>query len=147
MKYYKRLRKYKASNLEYCIDTKISYSYEWWQFTKLLSDGKTILFNNYSYSSSTSRHQSKIASLFREAGYYNEPSLYNIVYVSSPKSIGATNFYQSCVDVIHEKINAIESILQNNRRKRSLDVHRYEQLNELRLELAKLTKLKPLIEG
>jgi hypothetical protein len=57
MKYLKTKNMYKASNFEfYCNDDR-AYSYGWWQFTGLFNG--YLVFNNTSYSVSTTRHQSK----------------------------------------------------------------------------------------
>lgn len=47
-------------------DTLEAYSYDWWLFTKVIK-GK-LLFNNYSYSSATTRHQFEVRHLLKEMG-------------------------------------------------------------------------------
>lgn len=66
MRYYKRLKKYKASNVEFDCKTETAYSYGWWQFVKRIK-GK-LIFNNFRYSPSTCRHQLKISRLLGELG-------------------------------------------------------------------------------
>lgn len=66
MKFYKRLGIYKASNVEFNPDTLSAYSYNWWRFVAKV-DGK-VVFNNYRYSASTSKHQSKVRALLNELG-------------------------------------------------------------------------------
>ena len=56
MKYFTRLKKYKASNVEYDLNTGKAWSYGWWCFY----DHKTGIFNNTTYSNSTSKHQDKV---------------------------------------------------------------------------------------
>lgn len=60
MKYYTRLREYKASNVILSIDKCYAYSYNWWKF--LTKVNGLVVFNNASYSPSTSGHQSKVSS-------------------------------------------------------------------------------------
>lgn len=66
MKYFKRLGLYKASNVTFNPKTLSAHSYDWWQFVKQV-DGK-VIFNNYRYSQSTSKHQRKVAGVLQELG-------------------------------------------------------------------------------
>lgn len=66
MKYFKRLGKYKASNVSFSPSAKAAYSYGWWQFVKEVNG--TLVFNDYNYSPSTCKHQAKVRSLLRELG-------------------------------------------------------------------------------
>ena len=63
MKYMKRAKIYQCSNYNCTFSPeKIeAYSYRWWKFVALV-DGK-VIFNNYRYSNSTSKHQSKVRRL------------------------------------------------------------------------------------
>lgn len=64
MKYFTRLKVYKANNVVFDPETLRAYSYNWWRFVDKIK-GK-VVFNNYTYSSSTSKHQSKVRSVLRE---------------------------------------------------------------------------------
>lgn len=64
MKYMKRSGVYKASNVTFDPKTVSAISYNWWKFVAVI-DGK-VIFNNYRYSVSTSRHQRKIRRLLNE---------------------------------------------------------------------------------
>lgn len=66
MRYYPKLRKYKASNVEFNTVTQTATSYGWWLFVSRIN-GK-LVFNNYMYSNTTDRHQSKVRSLLRKLG-------------------------------------------------------------------------------
>lgn len=66
MKYYKRLKIYKASNVTFDRATMQAYSYNWWRFVARI-DGK-VVFNNHSYSPSTCKHQYKVRDLLSELG-------------------------------------------------------------------------------
>jgi hypothetical protein len=66
MRYYKRLKIYKASNVTFNPQTMEAHSYVWWKFVALV-DGK-VVFNNYRYSPSTGQHQSKIRRVMDELG-------------------------------------------------------------------------------
>jgi len=62
MKYFSRTNEYKASNVKFEVETKRAYSYGYWKFTDVIN-GK-LVFNSYSYSNSTARHQAKVRDLF-----------------------------------------------------------------------------------
>lgn len=66
MKFMKRANIYQASNYNVTFDpNKIeARSYKWWVFVAKV-EGK-VIFNNYRYSNSTSKHQSKVRSLLKE---------------------------------------------------------------------------------
>lgn len=59
MKYYTRLKEYKASNVSLTVEPKLeAYSYAWWLFVVRYKG--LVIFNNTNYSSSTCKHQSKV---------------------------------------------------------------------------------------
>lgn len=66
MKYFKTLKTYKASNVTFNTETNEAHSYEHWKFTAMI-EGK-LVFNEYKYSPSTSRHQWKVKRLLESLG-------------------------------------------------------------------------------
>lgn len=66
MKHMKRANIYQASNYNVTFNPiKVeAYSYKWWKFVSIV-DG-LVIFNNYRYSNSTSKHQSKIRNLMQD---------------------------------------------------------------------------------
>lgn len=66
MKFMKRKQIYQASSYNVTFDPKTcsAFSYKWWKFVGIV-EGK-VIFNNYRYSVSTSKHQSKVRSLLNE---------------------------------------------------------------------------------
>lgn len=66
MRYYKRLKVYKASNVEFSPENRSAYSYDWWQFVREVNG--VLVFNDYNYSPTTGRHQSKVRWLLRDLG-------------------------------------------------------------------------------
>jgi hypothetical protein len=66
LKYFKRLKiykNYKASNTFYP-ETLEAWSYDWWQYLAVIK-GK-LVFNDYTYSNCTSKHQNDLRGLLRE---------------------------------------------------------------------------------
>ncbi len=68
MKFMKRKGVYQASNYNVTFDPKTcsAFSYSWWKFVGIV-EGK-VVFNNFRYSNTTSKHQSKVRSLLKDLG-------------------------------------------------------------------------------
>ena len=68
MKHMKRSNIYQCSNYNCTFSpTKIeAFSYRWWKFVGVV-EGK-VIFNDYRYSNSTSKHQSKVRRLMADLG-------------------------------------------------------------------------------
>lgn len=75
MKLMKRSGIYQASNWNVTFNpaTKEAYSYKWWKFVAIV-EGK-LVFNDYRYSNSTSKHQSKVLGLLNDLGIKIDLSL------------------------------------------------------------------------
>jgi len=106
MKYFKRLKQYKASNVLFDIETERAYSYGHWCFFK---DG---VFNNTTYSSSTSQHQSKMHTLLRELGIQTILTLSHTTYnLNGNITIAIDEERKALIKNIHEpqlKLNALK---------------------------------------
>lgn len=57
---------YEGSNVRFIPETLQAFSYEWWMFTMPYKGG--VIFNRYSYSPTTCKHQSKVRTLLRDLG-------------------------------------------------------------------------------
>ncbi len=111
MKYFKRLNVYKASNVSFYPLTREAYSYGWWRFVAII-DG-LVVFNEYRYSVSTSKHQQKVSGLLRELGIKID------LYVSCHESLSKSSV-QSCLEkcfykLEHTKLVNLDTV--NNRKK------------------------------
>jgi len=118
MKYFKRLETYKASNVTYDPKTEIANSYNWWQFVKRI-EGK-LVFNNYNYSISTCKHQSKVRSLLNDLGIKID------VILAAPKGLQFYNDLETlyidaeehlCITYLEQKIKA-QSRYENQKHKK-----------------------------
>lgn len=131
MKFMKRAGIYKASNVTFNPDTCQAYSYDWWRFVDVVN-GK-VIFNNITYSQSTCKHQSKVRSLLNELGVKIDFT------IKSRSGLQRDAWKAESVSNIQDNINALETVLANTRRKKSLDAGRVVSLNTLKLELVELT--------
>lgn len=64
MKYYPRLKIYKASNVTFDPESMVADSYNWWNFVQKING--YVVFNNYFYSRSTRKHQAKVRSVLNQ---------------------------------------------------------------------------------
>ena len=132
MKYYKRANIYKASNVSFNPETKTAYSYDWWQFVKEI-DGK-IVFNNYPYSISTRRHQSKIQDILNELGIKVD------IWVDVPEGLQqpdallkAADYYRNKNEVLKSQIVKKGSKLKKNQERQAQIVRNNDMITELKL--------------
>lgn len=73
MKYFPRLQIYKAKNVTLNPKTLEAYSYRWWKFVAVVEN--KVIFNNYRYSNTTTKHQYKVRSILNELGIKIDYSL------------------------------------------------------------------------
>lgn len=134
MKYYKRSGMYKASNVSFNPETYEAYSYDWWLFVCKIGD--CIVFNNYNYSNTTSKHQSKLRSLLDELG------IKITCTIESPKGLqdlqSTIDYYEVVIANLHAAIDKPRSHKSTNL-KRQKQVQHYQQKIE---EVNQLIKLK-----
>lgn len=110
MKYFPKLKLYKASNVTYNPVTYQAYSYKWWRFVDMI-DGK-IIFNEYKYSMSTSRHQWKVRALLDLLGIKID------CFVEVKEGIGSAGWKEKALATAYydmasqEQINLIKSTLK-----------------------------------
>lgn len=126
MKLFKRSNLYKASNVTFNAETHEAVSYDWWTFVKRING--LLVFNNHNYSSSTSKHQSKMRALLRDLGLEID------LIVQAPCGLQRDEWTDQALESIESNINEVEAKLQAPRRKKALDQERLERLNELNKE-------------
>lgn len=101
MKYYSRLKLYRASNVQFNPETLKAYSYGWWQFVGLIN-GK-VVFNNYRYSNTTCKHQYKVRRLLKELNIPVD------LTIEVPRGLddldSAKTWYKSQIAVLNEQID------------------------------------------
>lgn len=101
MKYLKTANTYKASNVVFNAKTIQAFSYDWWQFVKVLN-GK-VVFNNYRYSVSTAGHQRKVRKVMRDLGIKID------AYVYYKPGLQVNGWVMDCIKVMREQVTSFES--------------------------------------
>ena len=103
MKFYSRLNKYKARNVELDLNKFEARSYDWWVFVKRIN-GK-VVFNNYAYSNTTRRHQGKVRSLIELNLGLNID-----IEIEAPKGLqyieSSIGYYERLITKLQSKIEA-----------------------------------------
>lgn len=126
MKYYKRLRIWKASNVDFNPETEEAYSFGWWCFVKRI--GGKLVFNGYRYSNHTSRHQSKVFALLIKLGYHD------IEYIEAPRGLQdlgcAVSYYENNIQELKQAIAKPRSHKTTNQR-RQTEIREYEERLEI----------------
>lgn len=86
MKYYPRLKVWKASNLMFREGSNLAaYSYEHWRFLSVTALGR-VVFNQYKYSQTTSRHQKRVLAKLAQLGIKVD------IFLNIPQSLPHTEY-------------------------------------------------------
>lgn len=135
MKFIKKRNQYEASNVSFDPENISAVSYNWWEFVKVIN-GK-VIFNNYHYSQSTCKHQSKVRRLLETLNIKVD------VVVESTKSLSSFDWQDDALKMLDNKIMLLNDALNNPRRKKALDEKRKEEivyLEEKKLEVLRISK-------
>lgn len=130
MKYYTRSKEYRASNVTLSVDPLEARSYAWWIFLKRIN-GK-LVFNNYSYSPSTSGHQRKVRAQLERMGIRPDCT------IECPKGL---QDLASGIAYYTDQIERVYCEFANPRRRRSKDIERLETIDWYRLKIGEIQSL------
>jgi len=117
MKFYPRSNLYKASNVTFNPETCEAYSYGWWRFIQRING--QIVFNWYSYSNSTRKHQGKVMGLLRELGVAID------LEIEAPKGL---QDLQSAIDLYDRHIAELQAAIAKPKTWATKNVQRQEQI-------------------
>lgn len=127
MRHYKRSNEYRASNVTFNPETKQAYSYGWWRFVDVIN-GK-VVFNNYSYSVSTSGHQSKVRSLLRSLGIQID------LFIEAPCGLQDRDLYNEVKKHYQDKIDTLRAEIAAPRSRKVTNGRRLDDIKSLQWEL------------
>jgi hypothetical protein len=122
--YFKKLGVFKASNVEFNPSTLEATSYDWWYFVKRI--GNRVVFNSYTYSNTTSRHQSRVRSLLDQLGIKIDFEIH------APKGLQSV---KSAVDHYSYLINELKEEIANPRSRKAKNIERQKRIAELQKQL------------
>lgn len=134
LKYFTKLKVWKASNVSYDPHRELALSYGWWIMVKRING--LLVFNDYAYSTSTRAHQRKVRKLLDEMGVTID------LFIQAPKGLqdldSAEEFYNNrIVDLQNEIAKPRANKLKNE--------ERYASIVKLRHKLAELSTIMPQI--
>lgn len=117
MKYIKTRARWEASNVSFDPETCRAYSYGHWLFADKVN-GK-VIFNSYSYSVTTNRHQSKIRNLMGKLGIDID------IFLEAPRGLhqwhNAIGHYSDKIETLQtEIINPRSHKIKNEERRQSI---------------------------
>jgi len=130
MKYYPRLNVYKASNNFFNPVTCEAYSYNWWRYVERI--GNKVIFNNYRYSVSTSKHQTRMQDLLTKLGINID------VTVECPRGL---QDLESGIKYYNVQIQSLWMDIQKPNTKLSNNIERVNQINLFNEKIAQLKQL------
>ena len=147
MKYFKRLKEYKASNVSLTVEPSLeAYSYAWWLF--LTKYKGLVIFNNTNYSPSTNKHQSKVRGVlddlkikidievnhtFKSFGEYKEHRPDDGDYVKAA--------IEDEIDQINLENKTLASTISKPRTRKSTNLKRKQQILQNKEQIKKLEKV------
>lgn len=131
MKFYSRLNKYKASNVELDLNKFEARSYDWWVFVKRIN-GK-LVFNTYTYSYTTRRHQWKVRHLIeRDLGLNID------IEIEAPKGLQSI---ESAIDYYEGLITNLQSKIDTKGSKKMKNIERIAEIEQHRSKIKLITDL------
>ena len=122
MKYMKRAKIYKASNVTFDPETKEAVSYSWWTFTKVIN-GK-LVFNNWNYSPTTVKHQMKVMSLLDELGIKVD------LIVLTTKSLNDESWRKEAIDNLIQNNKDTKELIDKPRSRKATNERRALEIEE-----------------
>jgi hypothetical protein len=146
MKYFKRLKVYKASRVELDPETLKSYSYGWWQVTRKIGD--KVFFNWTSYSNSTAKHQSKIRSVLRELGYNFDNKKLVAFQLRNRDNIRDMSDKQLVERIISDYKKNIQELLDYNQKPRvrkTTKEYNLERIESIKKEIEEIAQFDALL--
>lgn len=122
-----------AGKCTFKLETQEAYSYGWWRFVERI--GPYLVFNNYRYSSTTTKHQYQLRSLLESLGLNID------LTIKAPKGLQsldtASHYYLRLIADLERQINTKGSRKLKN-------IARREQIVQYQIKLATISMLQRL---
>jgi len=131
MKFMKRTQIYKANNVTFNPKTLDAYSYDWWRFVEAAPTGG-VIFNSYTYSNATAKHQIKVRNLLRTLG---------IEIVLDIKSPGGLQNLDSAVKYYEAKIINLKALIAKPGTRKAKNLERAQEIEVLEHKLVSIKNI------
>lgn len=135
MKYYSRLKQYKASNLTFDPATGEGRSYEWYAIARKFAG--VLVLNTYRYSNTTARHVSKLRQLFLKLNL-------NWVEIEAPRGLQDLNAARLFAV---QRIQNLTAEINKPRSRPEKNAERFRAVAGLKEKLALIDRLKEMSEA
>lgn len=132
LKYGIRADTYKSSNVIYYCETEKAYSYAWWCFVKRING--VLVFNNYGYSPSTNKHQSKVRSLLNSLGL-------DYFVLSTDLSLNESDALPSAIARLMSENVKLLALIEKKGTRKTTNKDRAEQIESNKREIKLIQKL------
>lgn len=152
MKFIKKRNRYEAPNVTCNLETMQAFSFTWWLFLTV-HNGK-VIFNNYGYSNSTRKHQSKVLKLLEEQGITVDLFISTAIGLDGAyrgyhgddidNVIGINRAFLDAIRQLKLELDSTRDMLNNPRRKKALDDTRLLKMGEIR---AKIQEIEEVMHG
>lgn len=135
MKYYSRLKQYKASNLTFDPAIGEGRSYEWYAIARKFNG--VLVLNTYRYSNTTARHVNKLRKLFRSVGL-------EWMEIDAPR--GLQNL-SAARELAVSRIQNLTAEINKPRSRPEKNAERFRAVAGLKEKLALIDRLKEMSEA
>jgi hypothetical protein len=134
MKYFKKLEVYKNSSGKNWLSLKemSGYSYDWWQYLKVMK-GK-VVFNNYTYSNSTAKHLNDAMRVLRDNNIKID------VEIAAPRGLQQDGL-ESAIEYQLDKLNTAKERLANKLTRQKTRPMLEQQIEDAKTQIRLINEL------
>jgi hypothetical protein len=131
MKYFKKSKEYRASNLTLSVEyPMVAYSYDWYQIAKQFGD--TFVLNTYGYSNTTIKHVYKIRRQMEELGFTFD------LEIHAPR--GLQNL-AAAIDYYTIEIQTLEQLIKKPGTRKAKNEERQKQIDDYNTKINQIIAL------
>lgn len=123
---------YKSSNVIYYCKTEKAYSYGWWRFVDRING--VLVFNNYGYSPSTNRHQTKVRNLLDSLGL-------DYFVIRTDLSLSEKDALPSAIALLIAENHKLTILIEKKGTRKTTNKDRAEKIEKNRREIKLIQKL------
>ncbi len=117
---------YKASNVTFDPNAMTATSYDWWRFVQKVDD--KIIFNDYRYSNTTSKHQHKVLRLL----HWKRDDM---IFLAVPKGLQDPTRRESAIAYYQSQINDLREMIERPRSRKDKNLERIREIQRLEYKI------------
>lgn len=128
-----RQQRFERASVYFDPKTQEAYSYSWWRFVERI--GPYLVFNNYSYSVSTSKHQRQMRWLLSDLGLSID------LNIEAPQGLADL---ESAIAHYNRRILALETACAKKGARKAKNAERLQEIDQLKIKIATIQMLQTL---